>query len=312
MTISLGYQIPNFTYPGGVETLFDTVVAQAREAEQAGFDTVAVMDHFYQLPGIGSPDNPMLEAYTTLGALAASTSSIQLSTLVTGITYRNPALLAKAITTLDVISHGRAVLAMGTGWYELEHNSLGFEFGTFGDRFRRLDEALEIILPMVRGERPSFEGTWYRAQDAMAEPRYRERIPVMLGGSGEQKTFRIAARHADHMNIIAPRSELAHKVAVLAERCEEINRDPATLETSYLTTVIPVENAAERTRLAETLPPRLRDGGMFGSPDEIAGRIADEVIGVGVTGLFINMTINGHEPGRITAMADALRPVVHG
>ena len=139
MTISLGYQIPNFTYPGGAETLFDTVLAQAREAEANGFDTVLVMDHFYQLPGIGTPDQPMMEAYSTLAALAASTDSIQLSALVTGNTYRNPTLLAKTVTTLDVISHGRAILGIGAGWFELEHQQLGFDFDTFTERFEKLD-----------------------------------------------------------------------------------------------------------------------------------------------------------------------------
>ena len=190
MTISLGYQIPNFTYPGGVEKLFDTVQAQALEAESSGFDTVLVMDHFYQLPGIGSPDQPMMEAYSTLAALAASTSTIKLSTLVTGNTYRNPSLLAKTVSTLDVISHGRAILGLGAGWFELEHDQLGFDFDTFTERFEKLDEALQIIHPMLRDERPEFSGKWYRVHGAMNVPRYRESIPIMLGGQGEQKTFR--------------------------------------------------------------------------------------------------------------------------
>src|SRR3954468_15605001 len=236
MTIRLGYQIPNFTYPG-VEPgdLFDTVAAQAREAETAGFDTVLVMDHFYQLPGIGTPDSPMLEAYTTLGALATATSSVQLSTLVTGNTYRNPPLLAKAVTTLDVVSKGRAILGIGAGWYEREHHDYGFDFGTFGQRFERLEEALTIIAPMLRGEQASLDGKWYTARGAMNNPRMRPNIPIMLGGSGEQKTFRLAARFADHMNIICDVTDLPRKVAVLRERCEEIGRDPATLPTSYLT-----------------------------------------------------------------------------
>src|SRR3954469_21556371 len=156
MTIRLGYQIPNFTYPG-VEPgdLFDTVIAQAREAESSGFDTVLVMDHFYQLPGIGTPDNPMLESYTTLGALATATSSVQLSTLVTGNTYRNPPMLAKAVTTLDVVSGGRAILGIGAGWFEREHHDFGYEFGTFTDRFEKLEEALHIIASMLRGENPT-------------------------------------------------------------------------------------------------------------------------------------------------------------
>jgi len=137
VTIRLGFQIPNFSYGTGVEQLFPTVIAQAREAESAGFDSVFVMDHFYQLPMLGSPDQPMLEAYTALGALATATERVQLGALVTGNTYRNPTLLAKVITTLDVVSAGRAILSAGTGWFELEHRQLGFEFGTFTERFNR-------------------------------------------------------------------------------------------------------------------------------------------------------------------------------
>src|ERR1700694_237461 len=146
---------PNFSYGTGIAELFPTVIAQAQEAEAAGFDTVFVMDHFYQLPMLGTPDQPMLEAYTTLGALATATERVQLGTLVTGNTYRNPTLLAKEITTLDVISQGRAIMGIGTGWFELEHDQLGFEFGTFTDRFNRLDEAAAIILPVLKGRRPS-------------------------------------------------------------------------------------------------------------------------------------------------------------
>src|SRR5690606_14807203 len=138
--IRLGLQIPNFSYGTGVADLFPTVIAQAREADEAGYDAVFVMDHFYQLPMLGDPDEPMLEAYTALGGLATSTERVQLGTLVTGNTYRNPTLLAKAVTTLDVMSQGRAVLGIGTGWFELEHQQLGYEFGTFTDRFNKLYE----------------------------------------------------------------------------------------------------------------------------------------------------------------------------
>ncbi|MGZ4576285.1 MAG: LLM class F420-dependent oxidoreductase, partial [Mycobacterium sp.] len=243
MAIRLGLQIPNFSYGTGVEELFPTVLAQAREAESAGFDSVFVMDHFYQLPMLGDPDQPMLEAYTALGALATATERVQLGTLVTGNTYRNPALLAKTITTLDVVSQGRAILGIGAGWFELEHDQLGFEFGTFTDRFNRLEEALQIILPMIEGERPTFSGKWYRVREALANPRFRDHIPLMIGGSGEKKTIPLAARHFDHLNVIAGFDELPGKLEVVRRRCEDIGRDPATLETSTLTTVLVDENA---------------------------------------------------------------------
>jgi F420-dependent oxidoreductase-like protein len=190
VTIRLGLQIPNFSYGTGANELFPTVIAQAQEAEAAGFDSIFVMDHFYQLPMLGTPDQPMLESYTALGGLATATERVQLGTLVTGNTYRNPALLAKIITTLDVVSQGRAILGIGTGWFELEHESLGFEFGTFTDRFNKLDEALQIILPMIKGERPTFSGKYYRTKEAMAEPRYRDHIPLMIGRAARRRPSR--------------------------------------------------------------------------------------------------------------------------
>ncbi len=310
MTISLGYQIPNFTYPGGVATLFDTVAAQALEAEASGFDTVLVMDHFYQLPGIGTPDQPMLEAYSTLAALAASTSTIQLSTLVTGNTYRNPTLLAKTISTLDVISHGRAILGLGAGWFELEHEQLGFDFDTFTERFEKLGEALQIIHPMLRDERPEFTGKWYRAHGAMNVPRFRESIPIMLGGQGEQKTFRLAARYADHMNIIAPLPDLARKVQVLRQRAEEIDRDPATLKTSYLVSVALVETDAEADAIVARIPEERRGGVFVGTAELIAERVQSEILGAGVEGVVVNAPLNGHLPGVVTALGEALAPLV--
>lgn len=311
MTIRLGYQIPNYTYPGGsADTLFPTVVAQAREAEASGFDTVLVMDHFYQLPGIGPAENAMLECYTALGALASATSSVQLSALVTGNTYRNPAMLAKTVTTLDVVSGGRAVLGIGAGWFEQEHDAYGYEFGTFSDRFERLEEALQIVVPMLRGERPTFEGRWYRATDAMNNPRVRDDLPVMLGGSGEQKTFRLAARFADHMNIICDVDQLAHKVSVLRQRCEEVGRDPSTLATSYLASVHLTESAQAAAALLERVPPERRSRVFVGTPDDVAERFARDVVGAGVGGLTINMPFNGHEPGVVEAAGKALLPVV--
>jgi len=307
VTIRLGYQIPNFTYPDTpVERLFDTVVAQAREAEASGFDTVLVMDHFYQLPGIGTPDHAMLECYTTLGALATATSSIQLSALVTGNTYRNPPMLAKTVTTLDVVSGGRAILGIGAGWFEQEHHDYGYEFGTFSQRFERLDEALQIIAPMLRGEAPTFEGSWYRVENALNNPRLRPTIPIMLGGSGEQKTFRLAARFADHMNIICDRQDIPRKVAALAQRCEEIDRDPATMATSYLAMVIMMDSGDQARAVLDRVPPERRDRIFAGTPDDVAESLQKDVLDQGIGGLTINMIVNGHEPGRVTTAGQTL------
>jgi len=303
MTIRLGYQIPNFSYGTGVQQLFPTVVAQAREADAAGFDSVYLMDHFYQLPGLGTPDQPMLEAYTALGALATATENVQLGTLVTGNTYRNPTLLAKAITTLDVISQGRAILGLGAGWFELEHDQLGYEFGTFTDRFNKLGEALEIILPMLKGERPTFSGTYYRTQEAMAEPRYRDHIPLMIGGSGEKKTIPLAVKHFDHLNLIAGFDDLPGKAEVVRRRCEDVGRDPATLETSTLITVIVDEKAT-----LDDVPEGSRQRTAIGGPEAIAEQIKAKVFDQGVGGVIFNMP--NYTPGAVAAVAEAVKPLL--
>lgn len=310
MTISLGYQIPSFTYPGGPAAIFPTVVDQARQAESSGFDTVLLMDHFYQLDSHGAVDEPMLECYTTLGALASATSTIKLSALVTGNTYRNPALLAKTVTTLDVVSGGRAVLGIGAGWFELEHQALGFEYGTFSDRFTRLDEALQIIVPMLAGDRPTVEGAWYRVEDAINEPRLRTRIPVMIGGSGENKTFPLAARFADHVNILCPDDLIAHKVRVLAQRCEQIGRDPQSLATSFLVSAVPVDSEADVAAVRAGLTPYMQAFAVIGTPERIAEHVAEKVLPGGVGGVIINMPFSGHIPGAVRAMGEALSPLV--
>jgi F420-dependent oxidoreductase-like protein len=268
------------------------------------------MDHFYQLPGIGTPDNAMLESYTTLGALASATSTIQLSTLVTGNTYRNPAHLAKAVTTLDVVSKGRAILGIGAGWFEREHHDYGFEFGTFGQRFERLEEALAIIAPMLKGEQPTFEGKWYTVRGAINNPRLRPNIPIMLGGSGEQKTFRLAARFADHMNIICDLTDLPRKVAVLRERCEEIGRDPATLATSYLVMGLVGETGQRVKELGERIPEDRRDRVFLDTVDQVAEQVHEKVLGAGINGITINLVLNGHQPGVVGQVGAALKPLV--
>lgn len=303
MTIRLGLQIPNFSYGTGVEELFPTVIAQAREADAAGFDAVFVMDHFYQLPMLGSHDQPMLEAYTALGALATATKRVQLGTLVTGNTYRNPTLLAKVITTLDVVSAGRAVLGIGAGWFELEHDQLGFEFGTFTDRFSRLEEALQILDPMIKGEPSTFSGEWYTTESAIANPRYRERIPILIGGRGEKKTFSIAARYADHLNIIAGFDELPGKLDALAKRCDEAGRDPATVETSMLVTALIDENVSP-----DRIPAEMSQRMVVGPAESVAEQIKVKVLDAGVDGVILNMP--AYTPGVVTKAAEMLRPLI--
>ncbi|HEY9304058.1 MAG TPA: LLM class F420-dependent oxidoreductase, partial [Mycobacterium sp.] len=256
-----------------------------------------------QLPMLGSPDQPMLEAYTTLGALATATERVQLGALVTGNTYRNPTLLAKIITTLDVASGGRAILSIGTGWFELEHRQLGFEFGTFTERFDRVEEALQILDPMLKGERSTFSGKWYTTESAFAEPRYRDHIPLLIGGSGEKKTFSIAARYADHLNVIAGFDQLPGKLDALAKRCDEAGRDPSTLETSILLTVLLDDNAKP-----DQVPAEMSQRMLAGSADYIAEQVQAKVLDAGIDGVIINIPF--YTPGVVTAAAEALRPLV--
>ncbi|RPA66244.1 LLM class F420-dependent oxidoreductase [Gordonia oryzae] len=313
----LGYQIPNFTYPDTApDQLFPTITAQAVEAENSGFDTVLVMDHFYQLPMLGEPDEPMIECYTLLAALAQHTSRVRLSALVTGNTYRNPTLLAKIVTALDVVSAGRAQLGIGAGWFELEHDSLGYEFGTFTDRFEKLEEALQIILPMLRGERPTLAGKWYQVDDAVNSPVPLGRIPVMIGGGGERKTLRMVAQYADESNLICGADEIGRKLDALAHHCERLGRDRSeivvTLQTSAC--VAPTHEQAEQefdAYVARNPRAQARRGGaIIGSPEEVAQRFS-ALVDTGIDGVTVNAPANGHIPGRVDLLGRTLAPLIN-
>jgi alkanesulfonate monooxygenase len=194
----------------------------------------------------------MLESYTLLGALAGVTEQVRLGTLVTGNTYRNPAILAKCVTTLDIVSGGRAQLGIGSGWFELEHDAFGIEFGTFTDRFEKLEESLQIVLPMLRGEKANLEGKWYRAKDAHNVPAPVGRIPVMIGGGGEKKTLRMVAQYAQACNLFAG-PELPHKLDVLREHCATLGRDYDEIEKTVMMTLDPGENGENADALLEQL-----------------------------------------------------------
>ncbi|WHU49502.1 LLM class F420-dependent oxidoreductase [Gordonia sp. L191] len=313
----LGYQIPNFSYPDTApDQLFPTITAQAVEAEESGFDTVLVMDHFYQLPMLGEPDEPMIECYTLLAALAQHTSRVRLSALVTGNTYRNPTLLAKIVTALDLVSAGRAQLGIGAGWFELEHDCLGYEFGTFTDRFEKLEEALQIILPMLRGERPSLAGKWYQVSDAANSPAPLGRIPVMIGGGGERKTLRMVAQYADESNLICGVDEIGRKLDALAQHCERLGRDRSeivvTLQTSAC--VAPTHEQAQQEFDAYVARnPRAearRGGAIIGSPEEVAQRYS-ALLATGIDGVTVNAPANGHLPGRVDLLGRTLAPLIN-
>ncbi|MGA0387904.1 MAG: LLM class F420-dependent oxidoreductase [Ilumatobacteraceae bacterium] len=317
---TLGYQIPSFTYPGvGPDQLFKNVARQAKEAESAGFDTLMVMDHFYQLPMIGSPDAYMLECYALLSALARETSTIRLSSLVTGNTYRNPAVLAKTVTTLDIVSEGRAQLGIGAGWFELEHSSFGIEFGTFTDRFEKLDEALQIILPMLNGERPTLDGKWYQVVDAMNEPPPVRKIPVMIGGGGEKKTLKFVARYADDSNLICAVDEVPRKLAALDEHCGAEHRDRSTITVTrqQATCIAPTFEEA-RSELDTALAARGLTGEQLdlarslvvhGDPDTVGEQMAAQ-LELGLDGFTVNAVANCHIPGRVELLGNTLSALI--
>ena len=321
----LGYQIPNFTYPGiGSAGLFDKVAAQAKAAENSGFDTVLVMDHFYQLPMLGAPEANMLECYTILAALARETTTVRLGALVTGNTYRNPALLAKIITTLDIVSNGRAQLGIGAGWFEFEHNSLGFEFGTFTDRFEKLEEALQIILPMLNDERPSLAGKHYSVDSAINQPAPVGRIPVMIGGSGEKKTLRLVAQYADESNLTAPANEVGRKLDALAAHCQRLGRDRKTITVSKAVNVCIGETheaayndmatflgdrGLDLSTLDETTKAEIMSLVVWGDGDEV-GQQLSEIIALGVDGLTCSLPANGWIPERVAQLGEVASKVV--
>jgi F420-dependent oxidoreductase-like protein len=310
----LGYQIPNFTYPDTrPDQIFDKVVAQARAAEAAGYDRVFVMDHFYQLPMLGAHDEPMYECYSMLSALAQHTDRVRLSALVTGNTYRNPALLAKTVTTLDHVSHGRATLGIGCGWFEKEHLDLGFEFGTFGDRFEKLDEALQIITPMLRGEPITLHGKHYQVQDAVNSPAPISRIPIMIGGGGEKKTLRMVAQYADESNLIAQLDEIPRKLEALAAHCERLGRDRSEITVTKLMmiAVAPTMEEAEADLDAiaktkgwnDTVKDMARKSLIFGDPDTVGERIEKEV-SMGLDGITVDLPVNGHDVERVALLGE--------
>ncbi len=321
----LGYQIPNFTYPGVDQSgLYEVIARQAREADASGFDTVLVMDHFYQLPMLGDPDAYMLECYTLLAALARETTNVRLSALVTGNTYRNPALLAKIVTTLDIVSGGRGQLGIGAGWFELEHTAFGIEFGTFTDRFEKLEEALQIILPMLRGETVSLAGKHYTVVDAINSPPPVGRIPVMIGGGGERKTLRMVAQYADESNLIAERADVPRKLDALAAHCARLGRDRSEITVSWQrsTCVAPTMEEAQaelavffRARgidlasLSDEQRASLIGRFAVGDPDTVGEILAND-LALGVDGFTLNAPANGHIPGRVALLGETVAPLI--
>jgi F420-dependent oxidoreductase-like protein len=241
----LGIHFANFTLPGGPEALAPTLAATARTAEEVGCSTFTLMDHWFQMEEFANAQDPMLEGYTSLGFLAGQTQAMTLSLLVTGVTYRHPGLLAKIVTTLDVLSAGRAQLGIGAAWYEREHKALGVPFPPVSERFERLEESLQICHQMWSDDDGPFAGTHYQLAETICNPRpiQSPRPKILIGGSGEQKTLRLVARYADACNLFAIEAPVVkHKLEVLDRHCAAESRDPQAIERTILAMSDPVND----------------------------------------------------------------------
>jgi F420-dependent oxidoreductase-like protein len=237
-----GLQIPSFTWPGGTEAIGPTLARVVRGADEAGFDSIWVMDHFFQIRGVGRPEEPMLEGWTALGYMAANSRRATLGLMVGGVHYRLPGLWVKAATTLDVLSGGRAWLGIGAAWNEQESQGLGFPFPPLGERFEMLEETLRIARELWHGERgteAAFDGRHYQATRLLNSPQAiaRPHPPIMIGGGGEQKTLRLVAQYADACNVFGDGPRIHHKYEVLRRHCEAIGRDPDEIERSTLQSI---------------------------------------------------------------------------
>ena len=228
--------VSRFDWPGGTPAIAPTVTSLARTAEAVGIKTLSFMDHWFQMDWMAPATDPMLEGYTALGFVAGVTERLRLRLLVTGVTYRHPGLLAKTVTTLDVLSGGRAELGIGAAWYEREHLGLGVTFPSTAERFERLEEALHICLQMWSDNDGPFAGRHYQLAETVCSPPpiSRPRPRIMIGGSGEKKTLRLVARYADACNIFGDPETVAHKLDVLRAHCADVGRDPAEIEVTAM------------------------------------------------------------------------------
>jgi F420-dependent oxidoreductase-like protein len=268
----IGLQIPSFTFPDGPAGLRADLARIARTAEDAGFSSLWVMDHFFQIEFVGPAEQEMLDGYTTLGYLAGVTERATLGTLVTGVTYRHPGLLAKTISSLDVLSGGRAVLGIGAAWYEREHRGLGVPYPPLGERFERLEETLQIVKQMWSGVVAPFRGRHYQLEETLDSPAplQKPHPPILIGGQGERRTLRLVAQYANACNLFTFEGTkgVRHKLDVLRRHCDDLGRDYDELDRSTLSTV------------------NLASGGQSAA-DVI--RFLHELAGVGVTHAIVNL-----------------------
>ena len=296
--MKVGLQISSFTWPGGPEAIAPTLARTVQAADEAGFDSIWVMDHFFQIRGVGKVEEPMLEGMTTLGFMAAHSKRARLGLMVGGIHYRNPGLWIKATTTLDVLSGGRAWFGIGAAWNQEESRALGFPFPTLGERFEMLEETLQMAHEAWQGERGSegsFEGRHFRAERLLTSPQSisRPRVPIMVGGGGEKKTLRLVAHYADACNVFGSPEGIARKYAILDAHCAAVGRDPREIERSTLQNVRLGPPGSARTE----------------SPQEVIDRFA-ELSDAGADHVIVELK-DAHVPEYIETFCRDIIPALH-
>jgi F420-dependent oxidoreductase-like protein len=282
--MELGLHFIDFL-PGDPARLAPTLADAAKAAEQGGATLFTLADHFFQMEAMGRAEDPFLEGYTSLGFLAGQTTTIDLGLLVTGVTYRYPGLLAKAVTTLDVLSSGRAIFGIGAAWYDREHHALGFPYPAVSRRFEMLEETLQICRQMWSDDNGPYNGKHYELAETICEPRPIRRPPILIGGDGEKKTLRLVAQYADVWNsTVYDPDELKHKVDVLDRHCDSVGRDPAEIRKTVGFFIDPFEDLdgylATAERFAKLGFDMVNAGPFPGNPDPVGfiRRIGDELI----------------------------------
>jgi F420-dependent oxidoreductase-like protein len=291
--MKFGLQHPNYTFDGKEGEIFDTLSAEARRAEERGFDSFWVMDHFVQIPSVGTTDQPMLEGWTTISSLIGVTKKIRLGTLVTGNIYRNPALLAKMGATVDVLSGGRLFMGVGAGWFEKEAEAYGIPYYDVPGRLRRLGEALQIIRGMWSSDGYSFEGEFYKVSNAICVPRpvQRPHPPILIGGGGERVTLKLVAKYGDACNLTGGAEIIRHKLAVLKEHCRAVGRSYDEILKTKLGHLVIARDGQEARSMAEGegyTPETMKNYVICGTPDRIKEGIR-ELAGAGVEYLILNI-----------------------
>ena len=309
----LDLHVPNFNYPDvAPDALFEKLVEIATAAEASGFSSISLMDHLHQIGPVGPPENYMFEGHSMLAALAARTQTINLGLLVGGVTYRNPALVAKTVTTLDIISRGRAVLGLGAAWFEDEHKAYGYAFPSLKTRFEYLEDALQICRAMFTQDVATVQGKHFHVDGAFNNPKpIRGDIPILIGGSGERKTLRFVAKYADGSNLFGDVERVKHLLGVLEGHCEDVGRDPAEITKTRMATVYiaPTQEAAEaKFRAVAGASEQARAQAFVGEPSEVA-RQAQEYLDAGLDGITIVMP-DAHDVESVKLAGESLGAVI--